>query len=302
MRESRFFIVCQTISHRFVGMTHSLLKPLASLCAALFIGVFASGLLSPARAADRAEVTAFLEVTGFDVALDSIALSAESAPEMLGLEAGDFGQEWTRLAARVFNTDRMRALALDILVETLDDAALDHAAAFYASDLGQRLVAAENAAHMVEDDETKQIAGQRIIADLVQDGADRLALLQRMTKAVDAADTGVKAIQQIQFRFLMAASAAGVIDLQLDADGLRAWQQEQAPGMRMALRASSMASSAYAYQDFSDEEVRSYVRALETPLMQEVYELLNAVQYEITANRFEALAYQMKGLGQGEDI
>jgi hypothetical protein len=63
-----------------------------------------------------------------------------------------------------------------------------------------------------------------------------------------------------------------------------------------------MASSAYAYQDFSDEEVRSYVRALETPLMQEVYELLNAVQYEITANRFEALAYQMKGLGQGEDI
>ena len=44
-----------------------------------------------AQAADPQEVEAFLEVTGFDVALESIRLSADAAPQMLGLQAQDFG-------------------------------------------------------------------------------------------------------------------------------------------------------------------------------------------------------------------
>lgn len=302
IRESFFFIACRGISHSFIRMTQQRIKP-ASAILSLFLAAF--WLFSwavAASAADRSRVAMFLEVTGFDVALDSIALSAGSAPQMLGLEAQDFGQQWTRMSEQVFDRSKMREQALDILEETLDDKALDHAQAFYASALGQRLVAAENAAHKVEDDEVKQLAGQRIISDLVRAGSDRIALFQRMNAAIDAADAGVRAVQQIQFRFIMAASAAGVIDLQLDADGLRAWQDQQAASLRMNLKASAIATSAYTYQGFSDEEVLSYVRALETPLMQEVYELLNAVQYEITADRYEQLAYRMKELGQSEDI
>lgn len=257
---------------------------------------------SQAEAAERSKVEAFLEVTGFDVALDSIALSASDAPSMLGLSASDFGAEWSRLSESVFDKTKMRDLALDILTETLEEDALGHAADFYASELGQRLVAAENAAHLIEEDEVKQIAGQRIIADLVKSGSDRIALFNRMGRAIDAAGTGVKSVQQIQFRFLMAASAAGIIELQLDADGLRAMQQDQEQEIRLALQAANLAASAYVYQGFSDGEIQSYVEALETPLMQRVYELLNAVQYEITANRFEELAYRLQELGQGEDI
>ena len=58
-----------------------------------------------AEAAERAKIEAFLNVTGFDVALESIRLSAESAPQMLGLQAEDFGSEWTRLANDVFDVD-----------------------------------------------------------------------------------------------------------------------------------------------------------------------------------------------------
>ncbi len=36
--------------------------------------------------------------------------------------------------------------------------------------------------------------------------------------------------------------------------------------------------------------------------MQEVYELLNAVQYEITANRFEELARRLADLTPAQDI
>lgn len=258
--------------------------------------------VQPAGAADRDRVEAFLEVTGFDVALDSIALSASSAPLMLGVDAGSFGSQWTKLSEDVFDTSQMRVLAVDILEKTLDDEALDHAADFYASDLGQRLVRAENASHMIEDDEVKQIAGNRIISDLVRSGSKRVAIYQRMGTAIDAAGTGVKALQQIQFRFLMAAAAAGVIELELDADGLRALLKEQEGQLRLSLQASSMAASAYTYQEFTDAEVQAYVEALEEAPMQRVYELLNAVQYEITANRFEELAHRMAELTPGQDI
>uniref|UniRef100_UPI000B075AB8 DUF2059 domain-containing protein n=1 Tax=Leisingera sp. F5 TaxID=1813816 RepID=UPI000B075AB8 len=184
----------------------------------------------------------------------------------------------------------------------LDDEALDHAAAFYASELGQRLVRAENASHKVEDDAVKQLAGNRIISDMVKDGSTRVAMYQRMGTAIDAAGAGVKALQQIQFRFLMAAAAAGVIKLELDADGLRALMKAQEGELRLSLQASSLAASAYTYQEFSDAEVEAYVMALEEAPMQRVYELLNAVQYEITANRFEELAHRMAELTPGQDI
>ncbi|NVK16396.1 MAG: DUF2059 domain-containing protein [Rhodobacteraceae bacterium] len=260
------------------------------------------GAVQPVAAADRTQVEAFLKITGFDVALDSIALSASTAPDMLGVDAGAFGSQWTEMSEDVFDTDKMRGLALDILENTLDDAALDHAAAFYASDLGKRLVRAENSSHLIEDDEVKQLAGNRIISDLVKAGSKRVAMYQRMGSAIDAAGTGVKALQQIQFRFLMAAAAAGVIDLELDADELRALMKEQEGELRLSLQASSLAASAYTYQEFSDAEVQAYVEALEEEPMQRVYELLNAVQYEITANRFEELAHRMAELTPGQDI
>lgn len=273
-----------------------LVRFLAALCFAI------AALPLAARAADRERVEAFLEVTGFDVALDSIALSASSAPEMLGFDTGAFGSQWTELSQDVFDTREMRGLAVEILENTLDDEALDHASAFYASDLGKRLVRAENASHLVEDDEVKQQAGNRIISGLVQEGSERVAMYQRMGSAIDAAGTGVRALQQIQFRFLMAAAAAGVIELELDADGLRALMKEQEGDLRLSLQASSLAASAYTYQEFTDAEVESYVEALEEAPMQRVYELLNAVQYEITANRFEELAHRMAELTPGQDI
>ena len=44
--------------------------------------------------------------------------------------------------------------------------------------------------------------------------------------------------------------------------------------MRQALQLSALAGAAYTYQDFSDADVVAYADALEQPLMQEVYELL----------------------------
>jgi hypothetical protein len=253
-------------------------------------------------AAERDRIEAFLTTTGFDVALESIALSSASAPRMLGIDPGGFGSDWTRLTEEVFDTEDMHEIAVAILEQTLSDEALNHAVEFYASDLGQRLVEAENEAHMIKDDDVIDQQGQEIVAGLIKDGSKRVENLKRMNAAIDSSGTALRALQEIQLRFLLAASASGVIDLQLSADELREMMKQNETGLRQALQLSALAGAAYTYQEFSDAEVVAYAEALEQPLMQEVYELLNAVQYEIMAMKFEVLASRMAELHPAQDI
>ena len=255
-----------------------------ALCAGLLLLVAAAGT---ARAADRERLEAFLEVTGFGVALDSIALAAADAPALLGLSASDFGADWARVAGEVFDTGRMRDMGLDILAGTLSEEMLGHAAEFYASDLGQRLVEVENASHLHEDDAARRAEGEALLAEME---AGRIEVLEAMRDAIDSGDTGVRAVQEIQLRFLLAASYAGVLDYEVDEGALRSVLAQGEDALREALDAAALANSAYTYQALSTEDLRVYVDALKHPVMQRVYELMNAVQYEIMANRFEVLA------------
>lgn len=265
-------------------------------CLAMMAVTLAAGSL---RAAERERLEAFLEVTGFGVALDSIALSASGAPAMLGLSASDFGQSWTDIADEVFDTARMREMGLGILEQAMDDEMLGHAAEFYASDLGQRLVAVENASHLQEDDDAKRAEGEALLAQMEP---DRVEVLSEMNAAVDSAGTGVRAVQEIQVRFLLAASYAGVLESEIDEGMLRAVLAEGEEELRESLRASALANAAYTYQDLTTADLRAYVEALQQPTMARVYELMNAVQYEIMANRFEVLAARMRGLTPAQEL
>lgn len=256
----------------------------------------------PGRAADLDRLEAFLEVTGFDVALESIRLSAETAPAMIGLEADDFGTEWSRLVEDVFDVDHMHGMALDILSQTLEDDILNHAVDFYASDLGQRLVMAENDSHMTEDEALKTEAGEAIVAGLVRLGSPRLEELKRLNGATGSEDAAIRAIQEVQVRFLMAAAGAGVIELQMDEADLRENLKAQEGEMRRSMQMSALSGSAYTYQAFSDADVTAYADALEHPKMRQVYELMNAVQFEIMANRYEAVAERMSRLRPSQDL
>jgi len=254
------------------------------------------------QAQDHDRLTAFLAVTGFDAALDSIALSAGDAPMMLGRTPTEFGSDWSRLVAEVFDTQMMRGMAKSILAPALSDDLMAHAVEFYASDLGQRLVEVENASHLSEDSDTPRREGEAIIAELLRQAAPRLEILQRMGPAIDPKDNAVRAVEEIQIRFLLSASAAGVVEMPLDEAALRLLVEEQRPGLRQSMREAGLAQAAYVYRDFSDAELEAYVVALEHPDMQRVYELMNGIQYEIMANRFEVLAVRMADLHPGEDL
>ena len=263
----------------------------------------ATAALAPkAWAADTDRLEAFLTATGFDVALESIRLTASTAPGMIGLEADDFGMQWTGLVEDVFDTEKMHDMAIDILKETLDDELLNHAVEFYTSDLGRRLVEVENTSHLEEDDALKSESGEAIVAGLVAIGSPRVQELKRLNAATGSEDASIHAIQEVQVRFLMAAAAAGVIELRMEESDLRESLKAQEGEMRRAMQISGLAGSAYTYQAFSDEEITAYADALEHPKMQKVYALMNAVQFEIMADRYEAMAEAMSELQPTQEL
>ena len=280
-------------------MPHRLF-PAAPLAALLML--VALVLAPAARAADRANVEAFLEVTGFDAALESIAFSAADAPRLLGREPGDFGHDWARVSREVFDVGEMQETAIGILGATLEDDLLAHAAEFYASPLGRKLVAAENASHLDADDEAKLARGATLLAEARAQDTGRVAALERMNAAVDGAGQSVRAAQEIVVRFMMAASHAGVLPDRLDEQALRALIRGQEDEMRAEMAAAGLANAAYTYRDLTVEELKAYARALEHPRMQLVYELMSAVQYEIMASRFEILAARMAEMHPGEEL
>ncbi len=263
----------------------------------------ATAALAPkAWAADTDRLEAFLTATGFDVALESIRLTASTAPGMIGLEADDFGMQWTGLVEDVFDTEKMHDMAIDILKETLDDELLNHAVEFYTSDLGRRLVEVENTSHLEEDDALKSESGEAIVDGLVAIGSPRVQELKRLNAATGSEDASIHAIQEVQVRFLMAAAAAGVIELRMKESELRESLKAQEGEMRRAMQISGLAGSAYTYQAFSDEEITAYADALEHPKMQKVYALMNAVQFEIMADRYEAMAEAMSELQPTQEL
>lgn len=271
--------------------------PVFAFALSLFVGV--AGTL---RAASDAEIDQFLSVTGFDVALESIKLAADAAPQMIGVDTDDFGSQWKDTVEAVFEIDGMLSSAREILAKILEPELVDHAIEFYASPLGERIVASENASHLQEDEDLKRESGELIIAGLVRLGSPRLEELKRLNAASGSADASVHAIQEIQVRFLMAAAVAGVIELRMDEPDLRANLERQEGDLRLQMQASGLANSAYTYQAFSDDELSAYADALEKPRMQRVYAMMNAVQFQIMADRFEELALKMRGLSPSQEL
>ncbi len=271
-----------------------------SLCLLVFSAV--SLMPVAAQASDRDRIKAFLDVTGFDVALKSIGLSARHAPLMLGMEASDFGTAWSRLSDRIFDPQLLQEMAIEMLEETLSDDLLAHAAGFYASELGQRLVEVENASHLHPDDDLKRREGEVLVEAYGSGPGSRTALLDEMNDAVDGTGQALRAVQEVQLRFLLAASDAGVLGYEIDEAALRAFLREDEDDLHDRLRLSGLYHAAYTYQTLSDADLRAYRDALSTPEMQRVYELMNAVQHEIRINRYEALAAALAGLTGGEEL
>jgi hypothetical protein len=252
-------------------------------------------------AADRETSREFLEVTGFDVAITSMQEGAMNGPGIAGADPDAFGTEWERLAREVFEPDAMIEDTLDMMEAIMPQELVEHGMEFYGSDLGQRLVEAENASQSVNS-ERQMAEGEMIVTRLADENPARIEEFRRMTTAIGGVEQSARAIIEIQLRYMLAAQAAGASDVRFSEAELRELLNENADQLKESISISSVFGSAYVYQDFSDEEVVAYREALEDPEMQQVYEILNGIQYEIMGDRYEKLAARLADLSPQTDI
>ena len=258
-------------------------------------------MVMPAKAADRAKIAQFMAVTGFDVALETMRLSARDAPTMLGLDADDFGPSWSRLADRIFEPEALKNDALEILDNALEDNVLAHATQFYGSKLGQRLVTAENESHGLEF-EDREAEGVRLAQALSARGSPQPQYFLDMAESIGYVGATIKAYREVQVRFLMAASLAGLIDQRFDEVDLRAMLAQKDDEVRRAMAENLIVANAFTYRDFTDSEIEIYRDALAMPQMMEVYELMNAIHFTIMADRFERMALEMVNLTPTQEL
>ena len=258
-------------------------------------------MVMPAKAADRTKIAQFMAVTGFDVALESMRLSARDAPTMLGLDADDFGLSWSRLADRIFEPEALKNDALEILDNALTDDVLAHVSQFYGSKLGQRLVTAENESHGLEF-EDREAEGGRLAQALSARGSPQPQYFLDMAESIGYVGATIKAYREVQVRFLMAASLAGLIDQRFDEVDLRAMLAQQDDEVRRAMAENLIVANAFTYRDFTDSEIEIYRDALAMPQMMEVYELMNAIHFTIMADRFERMALEMVNLTPTQEL
>ncbi|MEJ2036650.1 MAG: DUF2059 domain-containing protein [Maritimibacter sp.] len=254
-----------------------------------------------ALAAERADYQEFLQVTGFDVAITSMQQDAMAGPGIAGDAPNAFGAQWTALAQKVFDPDEMLSRTVDMMEAILPDDLLNYAVDFYASDLGQRLVEAENSSQGLSTEE-RQDAGKRILDELAESNPDRIADYQAMMDAIGGVDATLRAVSEVQVRYLMAAAGAGAIELGLSEPELREIIAQQAPELRNYMTEASLVGAAFTYRDMTDEDVAAYRATLEDERMGHVYEILNGIQYEVMAERYEELAAGLTDLSPLQDL
>ena len=246
----------------------------------------------PSSAADRNAIETFMKVTGFDVSLESMRVSASDAPAMLGLDAADFGLSWKRIADELFEPESLKNDAVGILQQALSENVLVHASEFYASELGIRLVKAENLSHF-EDSDQKKIDGELILAELVDRSSPQPQYFREMADSIGALESGIRSFREVQVRFIMAAMGAGLIDRQIDEADLRSMLAQQDAEIKTNMLQSLIIANSYTYRNFTDLEIAQYRDALATDEMKEVYELMNAIHFALMADRYEQMALKM---------
>lgn len=246
----------------------------------------------PSYAADRNAIETFMKVTGFDVSLESMRVSASDAPAMLGLDAADFGVSWKRIADELFEPESLKNDAVGILQQALSENVLVHASEFYASELGVRLVKAENLSHF-EDSDQKKIDGELILTELLDRSSPQPQYFREMADSIGALESGIRSFREVQVRFIMAAMGAGLIDRQIDEADLRSMLAQQDAEIKTNMLQSLIIANSYTYRNFTDLEIAQYRDALATDEMKEVYELMNAIHFALMADRYEQMALKM---------
>lgn len=226
------------------------------------LGLAVTPVLAIAQAAPQTQ-TQLSDLIDITSLID--VMRAESRENALGVDEdlldGRGGAAWRVAVDQIYDPAKLRVRFDSALDDALKDApeARAEMARFFASDLGQRVVALEIAARRALLDPTTETATKTLWDQAFDAKSPRAAQIERFSQSNDLIESNVMGAMNSNLAFFKSLSAAGAFADPLPEDEMLAqvWSQED------AIR-SETADWLYpflllAYQPLSDSEFDSYI-------------------------------------------
>lgn len=252
-----------------------------------------------------------------DVLALSRALRMAEATEILSEEGKSSGRDmaadlprgvddplWSQALTRIYDPVHMEAVFNAALAAALEEdaEATQEATKFFASGIGQEVLALELAARRALMDEAVETAAQRAYGLLALENPDRQALIDRFVQANDLVESNVMGALNANLAFLRGLAETGGSELAMDEAEMlsQVWSAE--PDTRAETVGWLFPFLTLAYQPLSDEKLETYVDFSESPAGKR----LNAAMFQAFDVLFEGIS---RDLGrayalslQGNDI
>lgn len=223
---------------------------------------------------------------------DSLAADALGAPG---------GSNWQASLARVYDTAAMRAHFDQALAEAMgaDAASVSETVAFFASDLGQRIVGLEIDARRTLLDPAAEEAARADWNDLADKDAGRVAQLEQFVQVNDLIESNVMGALNANLSYYRSMSEAGAFGDKVPEGQMLAevWAQES--DLRQETVDWLFPYLALAYSPLTEAELQSYLDFSATPAGRKanavIFAAFDAVFVAVSADLGRAVAMQMMG-------
>lgn len=217
---------------------------------------------------------------------------------------GAGGTGWPATVALIYDGARMRAAFEAAFADELasDPALIPDMQAFFASDLGQKVLALEIEARRALLDDTTEAAAAIAWSDLRDSGGPRHDLLVRFAEVNDLVESNVMGALNANLAFYQGMASSGAFDDTMTQEQMLTdvWTQEDS--IRTETEDWLFPYLTLSYQPLDDAELQAYVDFSATPAGKRLNTALFAAFDTVFSDISHALGAAAARQMQGEDI
>lgn len=244
-------------------------------------------LVVPASADASWKIEEILQRTGILRQFEEVPIAFERAADELAAVSADenFKEDFLIVSRAVFNVEGMVDQCIAIFRERFPEEYEAPISDFLQSSLGERINESELYSSSLVNTDVVETIGAKILDALADSDPDRLELYDRMVNDLGLVEQMESLASNVGYAMLVGVFASGKGPVTVPHDGIKALMKAGQEEMRRELRRKVMAHSAFAYRDFSLEEMATYVDVLKTDAGQKFYETLFFAFEEILSPR-----------------
>ncbi len=250
------------------------------LCAVTVLGAGASGLAGATDPTER-----LLDVSGLRVQLTNVLYISRAAVleslAQIGVEPATL-RVLQRRVAEVLSPEAFLAAVASELQSTFAAGEIEELLAWFESDLGRKITAAEESASAVD----AQLDMLMKAETLVQD-AQRTVVVRRMLEVVRGTDLAVAQASNLMLLTIAAGWGIEHAGVPFNLTGLRVYVLPAfEESIRQSVEESTLLAYLYTYRDIDLSDLEQYTAFLETPVSLKLNDALDRAlnrQYELAA-------------------